>query len=440
MVDVANRQYSDPAKSARCYGRLDVCGAVVGAAACDPMPTIVDASVGTLVEVSAPTLLGVQVANGLSSEARVFATLLGHRATRYGATVLMHQDPREQPDHLSAVDAFGAIAKCDVVPYDSGWRRNASGRRRSPKQMLLAARYLHRIRLVVGQAERLDPSVVYSGQQHYDCRAATRVAAKTKTPQIIHLHYTVGSYLTRAVLDRLLTCDHVVTVSDFTRSEALAHGVPEGRVTTVRNCMEVMPDVDPAQAADVRASLGIPVDAYVFGMASRVDPGKGHLDAIAAFTRIAIRRSEVWLVIAGSGSDDANVRSAAAASAASERIVLAGHRSDIPVFLGSLDAFVHPSSNDPCPLAVLEAMASGLPVVAYGQAGALEMIRHGDTGLLATHLSVDSLAEQMTLLCEDAEFGTTLGTQARESIASDFRPDAAGRAFADVVELVARRR
>ena len=273
----------------------------------------------------------------------------------------------------------------------------------------MAIRFLSRIDTSIAAGVRFDPDVVYSSQQHYDCRTATRLAASLEIPQIIHLHYTIGPWLRRLVVKRLRTADHVVAVSDFIRRQAIDHGVAEERVTTIHNTIRPFQRPDDAVVDAFRRQQKIPTDAFVYGMVSRLDPSKGHMDALAAFDRLAADDGGVWLVIAGSGRHEAKIRSAARRSSAADRIVFLGQRRDVRVILGALDVFVHPAVADPCPLAVLEAMAAGLPIIAYADGGVPELVQDGDSGLLARRGDVVDLTGLIGLLRKDPDMAVSFG-------------------------------
>jgi glycosyltransferase involved in cell wall biosynthesis len=399
-----------------------------------PVPSVMasDASGGE------QRLFGLQVANGYSSEAAVFARLLGARGNAYEAQVLFHDDGNSGDD----ANRFEALARCEVVRFDTGWRRNPGVSRLRPGRLAVAATYVWRVRRVVALARQFAPTVIYSPQQHYDCRAASYISHRLHVPQIIHLHYNVGSWLTRFALNRLRTCEHVIAVSDFTRNEALRHGVAPERITTVRSALEVPPPIDSRAAAAARQSLGIPLDAYVIGMVSRLDPSKGHTDSISAFSAMAAEREDAWLVIVGKGRDEADIHDHAVRSVAARRIVFAGYRSDVPELLGSFNAFLHPSRNEPFGMAILEALAAGLPVVAYDEGGVPEIITSGCDGILVAPGDVRALSEALVSLYEHPALATRLATAARAKVARSFRPEDAARRFADVVGTTsdARRR
>jgi glycosyltransferase involved in cell wall biosynthesis len=383
-------------------------------------------------EPTSPHLFGVHVAHGFSSEVAVFARLLGARPDTYAATVLFHENGGERADSRR----FADTARCEVVPFDTGWRPNPGASRLTPSRYAVVANYLLRTPLVLNVARRHRPTVVYSSQQHYDCRATTLVSKTLRVPQIVHLHYNIGPWLQRPVLERLMTCDHVVVISDFIRDQALRHGIRDDRVTTIRNTIEVAEPPPNDAGAAVRRELGVPDDGYLIGMIGRLDPEKGQVDAIDAFAALAARRDDVWFVIAGRGHDEARIRAHAGESGAADRIVFAGFRSDVPALLASFDCFLHPSRQEPFGLAVLEAMAAGVPVVAYDEGGVPEIITSGHDGLLAPPGDIGALTDALAQLYEDRSWARSIGEHARTTVATSFRPADAGLSFAEVVRHV----
>ena len=225
----------------------------------------------------------------------------------------------------------------------------------------------------------------------------------------------------------------MVAVSDFIREQAIRHGVSEGRVTTIHNSVPTYIPPDAGRTQELRHELGLAEDLYVFGLVGRLDPGKGHLDAIAALERVLVHRDDVSLVLLGQGRLERKIRARARSSLASERIVIAGERSDVPELLSVFDALVHPATQEPFGLSVLEAMAAALPVVAYADGGLLELVEDGVSGLLVAHGDVGALARAMLTLRDDAALGRELGAAAARRAASDFAPSDAGARFADLV-------
>ncbi len=380
-------------------------------------------------------LLGVHIAHGCSSEARVFAGLLAHRDGDVDAHVLCH-NWRGDTQTAARFAETGAA----VHPMDFGWRSAAPGRpvaqKVGPRLHLLAS-----LRAALTQAREINPDVVYSNQQVWDCLAATRIARALGKPHIVHLHYIVGPWLRRAPLRRLRTCARVLAVSDYIRGEALRHGVLPERVETLRNTVNV-PPADPALRDDVRRELGIALDAPLLGIVARLDPDKGQADTLRALAHIAPAFPAARLLLVGSPTPwhpgcEAKLRALAQSLGVSGRVLFLGQRGDVPRLLAALDIFVHPSRRDPCPLALLEASAAGLPVVAYAEGGALEIVQDEMTGLLASPGDEDELAACLAALLRDPVGAAHMGVAGRERMAREFRPEDAGRAFSHAVRQMA---
>jgi glycosyltransferase involved in cell wall biosynthesis len=103
-----------------------------------------------------------------------------------------------------------------------------------------------------------------------------------------------------------------------------------------------------------------------------------------------------------------------------DRVVLAGFADDPAAALADADLFVLPSAAEAFPLALLQAMASGLPVVATRVAGVPELVRHGVDGLLVDADDWHAFRQAVQLLAENAELRERLGRQARERVASGY--------------------
>ncbi len=376
-------------------------------------------------------ILAIQIANGFSSEARVLATLLAHRS--HGDALVLHHE--WTGDTVSPAQ-FRQMARTDVAGFDMGWRPHTSGLRSIPGKLVARARFRLRLPALYQAARRYDPDVLISNQQIWDCSATTYLATLLKKPQIIHLHYNIGWWLRPATLSRLRTCEHVITVSDFIRQQAIDFGIPPARVTTIHNAM---PPLSAARASsiDVRMELGLAPDAQVLGFVARLDPYKGHSETIQAFAKVAHRHVDAHLVIVGDGQLAHALRMQAQQTSVSSQIHFLGRRSDIPRLLNSFDVFVHPSYDDPCPLAVLEAAAAGLPVVAFHSGGIPEIIPDGEAGLLAPPGDTAALAEAMHALLRDHRLRRTLGQSARQRVESTFTPEIAGTKATMILERIA---
>lgn len=374
-------------------------------------------------------LLGVKINFDYNSEARVFATLLHHRRGRYDASVIYNcWDGASQ-----GVDAFEMFSESEAWRVDTGWRPNPDGKRSILGKAVSAARIHRSLPALIKRVEEYDPDVIYSCQQKWDCYVATEIAQKLNRPQIIHLHYVPGPWLGKQTLERLKTCEHVVTVSDFIRHLAIRHGVHRDHVTAVKNTMPLFDPQPVEKRAAIRQEFGIPQEASVLGIVGRLVPGKGHSDTILAFARVAKNFTDSHLVVVGDGELRPHLEDQAKRLGLEARIHFTGVRSDVPLLLSSFNIFVHPTRMDPAPLAVLEACASALPIVAYEEGGVCEFVENGRTGLLTPPENVDGLARSMFTLLESPQRAQDMGFAARDRVGTHFRPQDSAAQFAELL-------
>ncbi len=170
-------------------------------------------------------------------------------------------------------------------------------------------------------------------------------------------------------LERLTT--RTVAVSATTRDRLIRWGVPAGRITVIDNGIDfVALRFSPGGRDRVRAELGVGESAVVLGAVGRLEAVKRFpelLDAIAD----RLRPGELELLIAGGGPLFAELRRQAEIRGVADAVHLLGPRSDVPDVLSAVDAMISPSRDETFGMAVIEALAAGLPV-AYAQCPALD--------------------------------------------------------------------
>ena len=145
---------------------------------------------------------------------------------------------------------------------------------------------------------------------------------------------------------------------------------------------------------------------------------KQHSLLIQAFSRIAPSFPAWVCVIYGEGKDREALEALVANLGLHERCLLPGITEHIDQELYASDVFCQPSRYEGFPLAVVEAMAAGLPCVGFAESsGVNSLIRHEHTGRLATHMTAESLAEQLACLMQNADERARMGANARVAAA-----------------------
>ena len=222
--------------------------------------------------------------------------------------------------------------------------------------------------------------------------------------------------------------DLVIAVSQATRTYHLEHNmVADDRIEVIHNFVDykrftAVPAETPSQ---MRVSFKIQPSWPLIGFVGNVFIEKGWLDLIRVVAKVSAAVPDVRLLVVGEGPADfrSALESEAAQLGVLPQIIWAGRRFDIPEVLSALDLFVTASHDEAFPLSSLEAMASGLAVVASAVGGLPEQVCHGETGVLVTPGDLDTMANAIvTLLC-DRNQRKSLGEAGRRRVRERFSPE-----------------
>jgi glycosyltransferase involved in cell wall biosynthesis len=162
-----------------------------------------------------------------------------------------------------------------------------------------------------------------------------------------------------------------------------------------------------------RRKLGLPTDAAVVGTVSRLVPQK----AVDDLLRAAAAVPDLFLVVVGEGPERPALECLIAELGIGERVRLLGSRGDVPELLPALDIFALSSRWEGEPIALLEAMAAGLPCVATATEGAVEILQDSGAGLLTPVGDPGDLAEALKVLARDPDRRQAMSRAARQAVA-----------------------
>ena len=168
---------------------------------------------------------------------------------------------------------------------------------------------------------------------------------------------------------------------------------------------------DPAGRARIRAELGVPDDRVVITVISRLVRHKGYPELLAAMADVD---AELWVVGERLASDHGeDMEPYFARSGLGPRLRRLGYRDDIPQILATSDIFTLPSHFEGLPMSIIEAMLTGLPVVATDIRGPREQVVDGVSGFLVPPATVAPLAEALGRLVADADLRARMGEAGR---------------------------
>ena len=284
---------------------------------------------------------------------------------------------------------------------------------------------------------------------HARCLAALVALMRREKPDLVHAHAPISGLLGRAAakiagVPRIAyTChgflfnqpgpawraklslalergagritDTYLTVSEEEAGDARRLGIHPNAVPVLngRDPARFHPDAE-ARAA-IRAELGATDEDCVVVAVSRLVRHKGYpelLQAMAATPPNCV----LWVVgerLATDHGEDLEPHFARAEAALPGRVKRLGYRHDVPRVLAAADAFTLPSHFEGLPMSIIEAMLTGLPVVATDISGAREQVVDGETGFLVPPATVEPLAEALTALAADPALRARQGEAGR---------------------------
>ncbi|MFK8017208.1 MAG: glycosyltransferase family 4 protein [Gammaproteobacteria bacterium] len=295
----------------------------------------------------------------------------------------------------------------------------------SVSQDFLAARQLFAL------LRRLSPDIVHTHSSKTGIlgRITGRLSG---VPVVIHMVHGYAFPFTTSRLVKLLyfvmeyvggkLADVIVVLNESDRRIAVDKlRIPARKVLLIPNGIDVKAyrrSVGIERDVIRREQLGVTnPDAVCIGMVGRLWEQK-NAAALLRAARLVIERSDqpVQFFLIGDGKERADLEQYLADHGLTERIQIMGWRQDVPDLLSALDMFVLPSLWEGMPLAILEAMASSLPVIASNISGNSDLITHGVDGLLFESGNDEQFATQMISLMDSGAEREKMGSKGRQKV------------------------
>ncbi|MCB2193102.1 MAG: glycosyltransferase [Deltaproteobacteria bacterium] len=313
-----------------------------------------------------------------------------------------------------------------------------------------------------GLAKDLGPGVRHWEMQKsagLDLKLARGLARLVRTTgaDVLHAHNTVSQLY--AVMASLITrCPVVVTLHGANYQGSARHRrlrrilaarcaatacvsqdafkaardldrIPASRLHLVYNGIDVHAMADArSERESVRAELGLGQDGQAIISVGRLSAEKDYATLLRALAQLQGPR----LFLVGHGPARQGLEQVARELGLGERVAFLGERSDVPRLLAACDLFALSSLTEGISMALLEAMACGLPVAATAVGGTPELVIPEETGLLAPPSDPAALAQAMGALLSDPERGRVYGQAGAQRVATQFSQEAMCSAYADL--------
>ncbi len=213
----------------------------------------------------------------------------------------------------------------------------------------------------------------------------------------------------------------VVAISTAIRHQLEAVGLRPPRLVLIRSAVEPALQ-DPAWSRErLVREFALDPRCQLVGCVAQLIPRKGHLELLDAWRAVADACPTARLLLFGQGPLEGYLRRRVHALGLEGSVVFAGFRADLGTFLGRLDVLVHAALEEGLGLAVLEAQAAGVPVVAFRAGGVPEIVIDGRTGYLVRSGDAPAFAIALTELLQNDARRKACGAAAWERAAREFR-------------------
>lgn len=276
-----------------------------------------------------------------------------------------------------------------------------------------------------GELKRRDITIVHSNA-NYDRTASGIAATIARIPHVASVHsaHSIQHNITHWLRNTLWTDHFIADAEAVKRVLVLEDRIPPEKVTVIPIGVEgSVKDDDQRWRIATRARWNITPDVCVVGNVARLVPFKGHrylLDAIAKVVRV--NRSVVFVIV-GDGELMETLQEQAKALEIEPYVRLLGFRDDLQELYPAFDIYCHSSLEleaEAFPLAILRALAVGLPVVATNVGGIGLMVEDGKSGYLTPPEDANALANALVKVIADPALRRTMGAASLELFQRNF--------------------
>ena len=282
------------------------------------------------------------------------------------------------------------------------------------------------LRILLDLLHLIDTRNIHIVHTHlYQACMYGRIAALIRgLPSVVTEHTAHKKYkLNRRIISRLLArkTHKVIAVSQTVKEYVIERdGIESSRIEVMHNGIDVPRYSSRLTKAEAREILRIPADGFLVGTVGRVEEQKGQMYLINAVRIVKESIPSLRALVVGSGSCEDSLKKTVSNLGLDRHVFFMGPRRDVPEILRALDVFALPSLREGLPLALLEAMASSLPVIVTPVGGIPEIVTNELNGLIVPPRDERSLAESIIALFHDNELRKKLGQTAMTTIQEKF--------------------
>jgi len=188
----------------------------------------------------------------------------------------------------------------------------------------------------------------------------------------------------------------------------------------------------------LRKELNLLKEDLILGNVGNLREVKDHHTLILSFSKVSPFFPQAKLLIIGEGELKSNLLKLRAELGLENKVSLLGHRDDIPSLLNLMDVFILSSRLEGCSISILEAMASGKPVIATRVGGNPELVLEGKTGFLVPSAEPEKLAETIIQLLKDEKLRKKMGEEGRKRVMEKFSKESMVKNYEELYSQILR--
>lgn len=282
---------------------------------------------------------------------------------------------------------------------------------------------------IYSKIKKAKPDIVHTHLFKSDIhgRFAARLA---RVPVVISTLHNCNNWAKNPILGRIYganarLADYIIAVSEEVRDYSIRYShLDPKKITTIANAIPLARFRDSSCAGGrIRQEFNIPSSASVIGIVARLTEQKDHDNFLHAAQKILNDAPETYFLIVGDGPLAASLKKLAVSLDIQNSTIFCGNRQDIPAVMAALDILVFSSRWEGLPVALLEGLASALPVVATNVGGIPGVIQNGITGFLVPPADPDALAYSCNTLIRDTALRERIGKAGCAHVQANYTMD-----------------
>jgi len=217
-------------------------------------------------------------------------------------------------------------------------------------------------------------------------------------------------------------CTKIIAVSEEIKTKLIDSGIKRSRIVVIENAVEGIRDTchEKQERTRIRDSLGTVENEELLGYIGRISPEKGLPYLIQAVSILDKTAYPFKLLIIGEGPQESDIKRLVLNHGLATHVIFLGFKENIDELLPAIDIFVLPSLTEGTPMALLEAMSYGVPVIASAVGGIPKIIKNNVNGLLVSPGNPSQIADAIMALMTDKAAFQRISAAARETISEKY--------------------